>query len=68
MIKIQRNAGENNEHILRRFKKKTKEARFLNDLKKERYHKKDPTTRKVRASALMREHYRAVRKKQSFTA
>lgn len=66
MISIKRNAGENNEHLMRRFKKAVKEARFVNVLKKERYHKKDPTRSRVRAAALAREHYRGLRKKQMY--
>jgi ribosomal protein S21 len=66
MIKLKRNTGENNEHLMRRFKKSVKEARFVNVLKKERYHKKDPTKTKIRAAALAREKYRSLRKKQIY--
>lgn len=64
MIKMKKNPGENNEHIYRRFRKNVKEARFVNELKRERYHKKAPTRTKMRARALMRDHYRAQRRKQ----
>lgn len=67
MIKFKRNTGENNEHLMRRFKKACKEARFINVLKKERYNKKDPTKSRIRATALAREHYRSLRKKQLYT-
>ncbi len=66
MIKMARNAGENNEHLVRRFKKAVKEARFINVLKKERYNKKDPTRNRVRQAALAREKFRGVRKKQAY--
>ncbi len=66
MIKLKKNPNENNDHIYRRFKKAVKEARFVNVLKKERYHKGEPTRSKMRDRALMREQYRAARKKQKF--
>jgi len=66
MIKLKRNTGENNEHLIRRFKKAVKEARFVNVLKKERYRQKEPTKTKIRAAALAREKYRSLRKKQIY--
>lgn len=68
MIKMNRTTGENNEHLVRRFKKAVKEARFINVLKKERYNKKTPTRKRVREAALARENYRAIRKKQVYMA
>lgn len=57
---------ESNERMVARFTKLVNASRKLLVIREGRYFKKDKTKGKVRASAIAREKYRAVRNKQRF--
>ena len=63
-IRVFRRTGENNDHLVQRFKKMVKGARYIMEIKKHRRFEKDLTKRKVRDKAVMREYYRDKRKRE----
>lgn len=64
MIKVTKKQGQSNDQIARTFKKAVRDARFVNVMKKSRYHKNDPTRLVQRGRALARERFRALRQKE----
>lgn len=67
-VTCKKNQGETNDHLLQRFKKMVRGARYIMDMKRHQRFEKDPTRIKVRGKALMREYYRALRKLEEFKA
>ena len=65
-VYVSKNKGESNERLISRFNKKVQGSRKILKIRSDRYHKKDDTRRKQRASAIMRDHYRALREKNRF--
>lgn len=63
-----KNQGETNDHLLQRFKKMVRGARYIMDMKRHQRFEKPLTKAKTRGKALMREYYRALRKKEEFKA
>ena len=67
-VKVKKNQGENNDHLLQRFKKMVRGARYIMDQKKHKRYERPLKQAQVRAKALMREHYRAIRKAEEMKA
>ena len=67
-IHTKRNAGENNDHLIQRFKKVVRGARYIMDQKKHKRYERPLKKGQIRAKALMREHYRAIRKAEAMKA
>jgi len=51
--------NENNEKLMRRFKKQVQKSGLIKEVRNERYHKKSKTKVRVRAEAIKRSEYRA---------
>ena len=51
--------NENNERLMRRFKKQMQRAGIVRKVRRSQYHSKDKTKRRVRAEAVQRGIYRA---------
>ena len=51
--------NENNEKLMRRFKKQVQRTGMVKKVRDARYHGKDKTKGRVRAEAIKREEYRA---------
>ena len=67
-IRANKNQGENNDHLIQRFKKLVRGARYIMELKRHQRHERPLKKGKVRAAALMREHYRAKRRQEELRA
>lgn len=67
-IHTKRNSGENNDHLIQRFKKMVRGARYIMDQKKHKRYEKPLKKIQIRGKALMREHYRALRKAEAMKA
>ncbi len=65
-VTIWKSDKESNERSITRFNKKVQASRKILKVRSERYHKKDETKRYVRAAAVMRDHYRAIKEKTKF--
>lgn len=65
-VTIWKTDNESNERCITRFNKKVQGSRKILKVRSDRYHKKDDTKRHSRASAIMRDHYRAKREKTKF--
>lgn len=63
-----KNQGENNDHLIQRFKKLVRGARYIVELKKHKRFEKPKTRRQVRDAAIMREFYRAKRRKEEIAS
>jgi len=63
-VRAWKQKGENNDHLIQRFKKMVRNARYIMEMKRHRRFEKEPTKRQIRASAVMREHYRDKRRKE----
>lgn len=63
-VRVKKNQGENNDHLVQRFKKMVRGARYIMELKKHRRFEKPKTKRQQRGAAIMREYYRAKRRKE----
>ena len=66
MIKVYRNRSESSEKLIQRFNKKVKNSRLLMAVRELKFFKRKPTKRRQREAAIMREYYRAERKKKMF--
>ncbi len=66
MIYSIRKEWETNEKLILKYKKLFFQSRISNKLKKERYAVKDPSKRKEREMAIVREHYRDLNTKVYF--
>lgn len=51
--------GETNEKLILRYKKSFFQTRTANKLRNEQTHSKDPSKRKIREAAIIREFYRS---------
>ncbi|PIV90928.1 30S ribosomal protein S21 [Candidatus Gracilibacteria bacterium CG17_big_fil_post_rev_8_21_14_2_50_48_13] len=67
-VYVKKNQGENNDHLIQRFKKMVRGARYIMELKKHRRFEKPNTKIKQRGAAIMREHYRAKRRKEELAS
>ncbi len=65
-VHVIKNEKESNERCISRFNKKVQASRKLFEIKKKRYHKKSVTKTQTRASAVMRDKYRAAKEKNKF--
>lgn len=65
---VTKNKGENNEHLIQRFRKWVRDARYVLDQRRHRRWEKPLTKRQVRAKAVKREEYRATRQKEALNA
>lgn len=66
MIYLKKSPKESNEKFVSRFQKKVQGSRILT-VAKERMHFKKPVKKgRIRAKAMMREHYRTLREKQKY--
>jgi len=61
-----KDSKESNERLITRFNKAVQKSRKIPQIRNTRYNKKSPTKRLIRASAIMREMYRAKREKNKF--
>lgn len=66
MIYAIRNDGETNEKLILRYKKMFFQSRIANKIKSERYAVGQPTKKKVREKAIIRETYRGLNNKVYF--
>lgn len=66
MIYLKKNQKESNEKLISRFQKKMQGSRIITVAKERMYFKKSLKKGKIRARAIMREHYREVREKQKY--
>lgn len=66
MIYLKKNSKESNEKLISRFQKKVQGSRIILLAKDRMYYKKPIKKKKIRARAIMREHYRALREKQKY--
>jgi hypothetical protein len=55
-----KNTGESNEKLLLRYKRTFFQTRTLNNLKANLQHQRKTSARKVKISAIVREHYRDI--------
>ena len=67
-IHTKRNSGENNDHLIQRFKKMVRGARYIMDQKKHKRYEKPLKPVQIRQRALKREEYRAIRKAEAMKA
>ena len=65
-VTIWKNEKESNERAITRFTKKVSASRKLLKIRTERYHSRPKAKRKIRAAAVMRDHYRSLREKNKF--
>ena len=65
-VHVIKNEKESNERCISRFNKKVQASRKIFEIKKKRYHKKSATKTQTRASAVMRDKYRAAKEKNKF--
>lgn len=63
-VRVKKQQGENNDHMIQRFKKIVRGARYIMELKKHRKHEKPLSKRLTRNKAIMREFYRDKRAKE----
>ena len=66
MIYAVKNDGETNEKMILRYKKLFFQSRIANKIRTERYAVWDLSKKKVRHSAIVREHYRMLNNKVYF--
>lgn len=66
MIYATKKQGESNERLMNRFKQVVQRSRLIMKVKKERFHKADPTKKFVRQAAVKRAHHRARKAKEQF--
>lgn len=66
IVKIWKGDKDSNERCITKFNKKVQASRKTPKVRAGRYNKKAPTKRQIRAAAIMREHYRALRDKNKF--
>lgn len=66
MIYAVKNEGETNEKMVLRYKKLFFQSRITNKIRTERYAIWKPTKKKIRHSAIVREHYRMLSNKVYF--
>ena len=62
-VAVIKRPGESNEKVIGRWKKKTRQARIVQDTKDRRAFKKKISLSKEKKSAVVREKYRAQRRK-----
>jgi len=66
MIYAVKNEGETNEKMILRYKKMFFQSRIANKIRSERYAIGDKSKKKIRHSAIVREHYRMLNTKVYF--
>ncbi|MBN2096382.1 hypothetical protein JW752_03185 [Candidatus Peregrinibacteria bacterium] len=66
MIYATKKQGESNERLINRFKQVVQRSRLILKAKQERFHKRQPTKKFVRAAAVMRAGHRSRKAKQQF--
>ncbi len=65
-VVVYKNEKESNERCISRFNKRVQSSRKLVKIREDRYHKRKPTRRYMRAAAKMRTYYRSLREKTKF--
>jgi hypothetical protein len=65
-VTVFKNEKESNERCITRFNKLVQASRKLVGLRSKRYHSQKPRKWQVRAGAVMRSYYRAIREKTKF--
>lgn len=68
VVTVVRETNENNEHLVQRFKKSVRAARFIVEQKRNRYHKKKKTKIRIRQEAIKRAENRERRMRQQLVA
>lgn len=68
MVTIVREQNENNEHLVQRFKKAVRAARFVVQMKRSRYHAKAKTKKRIREEAISRTKYRDKRRREALVS
>jgi len=66
MIYATKKKGESNERLISRFKQVVQRSRIIFKSKQERFHKKKPTKKFVRATAVMRSKHRTRKAREQF--
>jgi ribosomal protein S21 len=65
-VAVVRRDGESNEKVIGRWKKKTQKANIVKSTRKARYFDRNDSLTKQKEGAIVRERYRAKRKKNRF--
>lgn len=65
-VTVWKNDKESNERCITRFNKKVQASRLLQLLRSKRFHSRKVTKRSIRAGAVKREYYRALKEKTKF--
>jgi len=65
-IAVQKREGESNEKLIGRWKKKTRQARVVQDVRGKQSFKRTTNKTKEKQSAIFREQFRAKRKRNLF--
>lgn len=65
-VAVVRRDGESNEKVIGRWKKKTQKANVVKNARKARYFDRNESRTKQKEGAIVRERYRARRKKNQF--
>lgn len=65
-VAVVRRDGESNEKVIGRWKKKTQKANIVKSARKARYFTRNDSLTKQKEGAIVRERYRAKRKKNRF--
>ncbi len=66
MIYATKKQGESNERLMNRFKQVVQRSRNIYKAKQERFHKKKPKKRMIRAAAVNRSMHRARKAREQF--
>lgn len=65
-IAVVKKEGESNEKLVSRFEKKVQQGRAVQFLRRNRYHKRNLSRRKIRLAGLKRVEFQTVREKLKF--
>ena len=65
-VAVKKREGESNEKIISRWKKKTQQAKVIQRTREHRYFERNMSRTKKKEAAIVREGYRAKRKKNQF--
>ena len=65
-VAVQKREGESNEKLIGRWKKKTRQARVVQDVRSKQNFVRVTNKTKEKQSAIFREHFRSKRKRNQF--
>ena len=65
-LRVAKTEGENNDHLISRFRKNIRAARIVQELKQQRFYHKKLTKTEIRNQAIMRKQYRKKRAQEAY--